>query len=176
MIICGIDTGISGGIAFYKHGELFKAYDMPVMAAKHKKGNQVDSKALYDLLSEFKPDLVTIERVWQLPKQSAQSGFSFGGSFQAVISCVEILGLNHEYITPQQWINHFSLRGKKKGVGFKSTHIVPLLYPDVEVKGPRGGIKDGRCDAVLIALYGGCRFYPESLREHKDRNIGAEPT
>lgn len=61
-------------------------------------------------------------------------------------------------VKPQQWKKTLGLLGskgmsqkdkKKLTIGF-----VKEVFPDAEIAGPKGGIKDGRADALAIAEYG----------------------
>jgi len=156
-MICGIDIGLSGGIAFFEHGRLGSVFDMPAKPTPWDKGRCVDSLALHDILTRHRPVCAFVERVHAMPKQGVSSMFTFGMSFQAVLSVLEVMGIQYQLVEPKAWQKNFGVVGKTKE-GKKSADIVKGFYPCAPIYGTKGGIKDGRCDAILIALYGGSKL------------------
>ena len=87
-----------------------------------------------------------------MPKQCVVSMFKFGmnyGIWKGMLASFEIPFIE---ITPKTW---------QKGVISKAQDKKPALaaagrmFPTAELTGPRGGGKDGRADALLIADF--CR-------------------
>jgi hypothetical protein len=69
-----------------------------------------------------------------------------------------VLALRQDYqrIDPQKWKNRLGLPGKQLDPGLKlHLTIFDTYFPEYRplITGPRGGIKDGRLEAVLIAEY-----------------------
>ena len=96
--------------------------------------------------------LGAIERVHSMPGQGVASTFKFGtnyGIWRGVLSAFEIPFYT---VGVHQW---------QKGVIQKAQDKKPALaaasrlFPSAELYGPRGGGKDGRADALLIAHW--CR-------------------
>jgi len=152
MIYAGIDVGLSGGIAFFNDFTLLEVIDMPKKPTQWDKGNMVDSKALADALLRHRPERVNVERASAMPGQGVSSMFSFGMSYQAVFSVLEVLEIPYEVVQPKKWQKQFGVVGKTKE-GIHSADVVDTIYPEANIRGRMGGLKDGRCDAILIALY-----------------------
>ena len=164
MIICGVDPGLSGGIAIFNDNLLLAVHDMPKMAAPWGKGNLVDTKLLAEIVSYHKPEICHLERSQPMTgggqnKQrntGVNSVFSMGMSYMAVIATMEIMQVPVNYIWPASWTKHFGVVGKSKK-GKHAEDVVKNIYPEAQIYGPQGGLKDGRCDAILIALFGGTK-------------------
>jgi crossover junction endodeoxyribonuclease RuvC len=100
MVVCGIDPGLTGALAFLRDNDTITVYLMPVLRASATK-REIDMTALTALLVEYKPSLVILERVHAMPKQGVASSFQFGRSLG------RIEGLTAAYktllVTPQEW-------------------------------------------------------------------------
>ena len=152
MITAGIDVGLSGAIAFFDGDSLLNVYDMPKKPTPWGKGNMVDSRELAKLIAHHKPKKAVVERVHAMTGQGVSSMFSFGMSYQAVLSVLDVLDCQYDLVMPRAWQKHIGIVGKT-GEGLKAVDIVEKLYPDAPIRGRMGGLKDGRCDAILIGLY-----------------------
>jgi len=95
--------------------------------------------------------LAAVEKVHSMPRQGVRSTFCFGENFGAWQGIVEAMGLRLLLPPPQEWLKGMLI---PKGAS-KVAHVemAEKLFPHVELRGPRGGIKDGRADALLIAKY-----------------------
>ena len=72
------------------------------------------------------------------------------GEIKGILSTLDFDN-NTEWIQPQTWQKHIntdSNRGKKA-----IADSLLSLYPSADLYGPRGGLKDGRSDALGIANY-----------------------
>src|SRR5690554_2281220 len=147
----GIDPGKSGAVAIIdKSGNLVDVFDMPSLEI----GNRVfvDGAVLSSYIS--KCDLICIELVSSRPGQGVASTFSFGQSFGGIVTLCSSFVERVDLATPQAWQRHFDLKKKKGEKGISKDDIAAKCleyYPDSPIYGPRGGLKDGRSDAILIA-------------------------
>ena len=119
MIICGIDPGLSGGVAIITQREIRHGFRMPVMTDLFGKKNKmvIDVTALAAELVNSPVDMVVIERVHAMPGQGVTSMFSFGlayGQAMAVAMVRASGGGSVVQITPQVWKRHFGLKGSSK--------------------------------------------------------------
>ena len=100
---------------------------------------------------------VAVEDVHSLPNMTAKSNFSFGYNLGTVHTMLESLGITFSTVQPKKW-------QKKTGIVFpkgtdpKNRKIITAtqattIYPDAQIYGPRGGLLDGRADALMIAHY-----------------------
>ena len=155
MISIGIDPGVSGAIAFLKHGDLY-VYDMPVMNLSGKK-QQVNASELGKLFRENLTDVGSnygedatayVERVSSMPKQGVASTFNFGTSYGVIQGVLGALQIPMVLVSPRQWKQRAGLIGKEKDA---CRTLMQQRYPQA----PLGRKKDiGRADAIAIARYG----------------------
>lgn len=153
MRIIGIDPGLSGAVAVLDGARLVSVCDTPTI--------KVGKKPAYNLLamesmigdvraaSSFDTDdiRVGLETQRAMPKQGVTSMFSLGMGYGIWIGLLVGMGLSYELVQPKAWRKTFSL---KPGKG-ASLEAAARLFPCAELRGPRGGGKDGRADALLIA-------------------------
>ena len=159
LLFIGIDPGATGAIAVIDQMQQIKLLqDWPgdeVLASDIVRdlvmpyADLDNIECLFDNLSlKFK---ATIERVHSMPGQGVRSMFSFGtnyGIWRGILASFQIPFLNP---TPQAW---------QKGILSKQDALPKMaaagrMFPRAVLTGPRGGHKDGRADALLIADY--CR-------------------
>lgn len=142
-IYIGIDPGKNGALAVIRESKGVSLVDF-------------DLKAYINLLSYFKKSydmFIGIEKVHAMPGEGVKSSFSFGervGELKGILSTLDFDN-NTEWILPQTWQKHIntdSNRGKKA-----IADSLLSLYPSADLYGPRGGLKDGRSDALGIANY-----------------------
>jgi Holliday junction resolvasome RuvABC endonuclease subunit len=101
------------------------------------------------------PDKVAIEDVHSLYGMSAKSNFSFGsnvGSAFMLLACL----MPDKYIQriqPKAWQQKVGITAKGKAIKKAVALRAHQLYPDAELYGPKGGLLDGRADALMIAHY-----------------------
>ena len=156
-VAIGIDPGLDGAIAYIQHGGLIGALDMPTYTVKvaGKTRRAIDEHALRALLDHglYGPyvDMVNIEQQSTRPGQSAQSVLKTGYGYGLIIGVVVGLGHPYRIVTPKQWKKPYGLTDNKA----ESVALAAELWPDMaeHFYGPRGGGKDGRAEAALIAEY-----------------------
>lgn len=157
----GIDPGTSGAIAVLdKDGQLLRVCDMP--SAKIDKSHYIKAEPFINAVKDC--EHACIELVGSRGGNSANSMFSFGAGFGSALTLLYMCDLKPEMPLPQAWQKYFNLgsikfpkvtkqserdKAKKKQIAEKCLE----LYPEADLYGPRGGFKDGRSDAILIARY-----------------------
>ena len=154
QLFIGIDPGQSGALAMIDEtNNVITLSDWPgdeIGAAAIVR--EIKTKADNEIARYHKTLLGAIERVHSMPKQGVASTFKFGtnyGIWRGILSAFEIPFYT---VGVHQW---------QKGVIQKAQDKKPALaaagrlFPSAELYGPRGGGKDGRADALLIALW--CR-------------------
>jgi len=110
------------------------------------------SKALRDLLSIHRDTYnIVVEDVHSYSAQGVKSVFSFGQRLGEIEGMLQTLELTYSKVSPKTWQKKLDIEPKsgKKGIYEK----ISTFYPDVVLTGPRGGILDGRCDALSMAYY-----------------------
>ena len=96
-----------------------------------------------------------------MPKQGVTSMFNFGMNFGAWKAFLAIYEMPHLIVTPQQWMK--GLVTKSDGPDTKSAvkNVATRLFPKAELFGSKGGYKDGRGDALLMAYYASLQKSPK---------------
>lgn len=153
----GIDPGFSGALGWIaSNGDSFQVHDLPVV--KVKKRLQFDIPALNALvygINQWTPELVVgLEDPTTRPGEGAERCKRFGEGIGILKGLLTAHQISYECISPNLWKGRLGLPGKdKKGANMAGAQLLVSQYPQMEnmVYGPRGGIKDGRLDALLIA-------------------------
>ena len=173
-IYIGIDPGLSGAIAVIKDpSEVYfdvRVYNTPTITFKKGKKNKTEYNiaAIHASLSQLKGTFGTVfafmEKMQSLPPGvRIQATFSLGycqGLFEGLFTA---LGIPYQLVIPKHWQKHFQITKDKGDSKAQSFQIASRLFPSAELAGPRGGMKDGRCDALLIAEWGRNRMRGQEL-------------
>lgn len=164
-IVIGVDPGASGYICTLapKVGE---AIFTP---------NSAKPKEIFEHIIQVKDDYsvnrVCIEDVHSLFGMSAKSNFSFGYNVGILYGIFQSAGYGIDIVTPKVWQkyvgatlkpidNSLSPSEKKKMKAVRKRQIkesvgsvCERLYPDINIRGSKGGLLDGKSDALMIAHY-----------------------
>lgn len=152
------DPGATGGVAIMQYdGRLVDVIDMPWISGKNAIGKKayLDCKALRDFIDPHDCTIGVIEDVWGQKNDGKPAVFSFGWTSGALTSTIaECLGNEGAitYIPPRRWMSAVKFKTRKKGDKKPSIEIACNIYGEDRFKGPRGGMKDGRTDAVMLGL------------------------
>ncbi len=139
----GIDPGASGCMCVLYEDGIIHFIDFK---AKGLAGyiDELKSLSMHSL-----PVMVGVEKVHSMPGQGVKSVFSFGQRLGELEGMLQTLSIGYEMPRPQAWQKSCGVKPKS---GKKGVHeVTSKLYPQAELLGPQGGIKDGRCDALGIA-------------------------
>lgn len=94
---------------------------------------------------------IIVEKVASMHGQGVKSVFSFGQRLGEIEGMLQTLGLGYIFVRPQEWQKVCGIPTKSGKKGIYET--ISRIYPDAELLGPQGGLKDGRCDALSMAHY-----------------------
>lgn len=146
----GIDPGKKGAVCLYDGNEL-SFFDWPNddnIFIIYKSVNDANKASVLLRVSVN----TILEKVNAMPKQGVTSMFSFGRNFGQWLAMLQILQLPYHLLPPQQWRKGivYPSDGEPKAAAFKAFQ---RLFPECidQVKGAKGGVKDGRVDAALMA-------------------------
>lgn len=98
-----------------------------------------------------------VEEVHSLPGMSAKSNFGFGRQIGRVHTMLNLVEQPFSLIKPKIWQKFCQIPARKDikdgDLKLAVAHKAMELYPDSQehLFGPRGGLIDGRSDALLIA-------------------------
>lgn len=148
MLIIGIDSGLTGGIAAIdEKGGYVSVEDLPVVDGHL---NPAELSKQLGKLHAFSGPIrrVIIENQWAFPKAKGGvcTAFKKGDCFGVIKGVCATLDLPFELVSPQKWKKAWKL-GKDKE---KSRALAQQFYP----MAPLGRKKDhGLAEALLIARY-----------------------
>jgi crossover junction endodeoxyribonuclease RuvC len=160
-VIIGIDPGLSGAIGVITP-LAYAVHDVPTLEVRagKKKRNRYNLAEMVRLLKQIRdeahlnnyPVELWLEDVHAMPGQGVTSMFSMGrglGNWEMASIALEI-PLN--YISPITWKKAIMAgQGKEKDA---AVYRAQQLFPSAVLTGPKGGLLDGRAEALLIAEYG----------------------
>jgi crossover junction endodeoxyribonuclease RuvC len=152
VIVCGVDPGLSGALAFYdvENGDL-EVLDMPTLKAGTGGKRIVDIDALATAISS-RADYVShafIEQVGTRPGEGAVGAFSFGEGFGALKGVVVANLIPRTFVRPNVWKKALGVPAEKDGARSRASQLLPRhAHYWARVK------DDGRAESALIALYG----------------------
>jgi len=153
--IIGVDPGNKGALALIDENGKVILYDMPTYttegAGKTKIGNikkhtVLDEPELRDILNDD-IDHVFIEKAQSMPGQGAAGTFNYAVSYGVIRGICVGLQIPYTLVHPATWKRKMMKDMDKS----KHASIVRAnqLFPKADI-----GKKDGRAEALLIAVYG----------------------
>jgi len=137
--IIGIDPGKKGAIAFLNIDDLQESFVVDFIDYFH----------VAEIITKYRNDIeiAIIERVGAMPGQGVKSMFSFGENYGFYFGVLYANQIPCKAISSNSWRR--GLAKGKESVYEKAKR----LFPKVELRGKRGGLLDGRCDALIIGYY-----------------------
>ena len=140
MVYIGIDPGAKGSMCLISNGKVvFKDFDL--------KEYSNTLKAFLDT-DEL---MVAIEKVHAMPGQGVSSSFSFGQRLGELEGMLTALQIPYELVAPRDWQKACGIPAKSDKKGIAS--VIQKLYPTAELYGNKGGLRDGRSDALGLAHF-----------------------
>lgn len=146
-IYIGIDPGKHGGIAVI-YPDRASVHETPMLP-----DGAYDEQAMTRILRTPRSAVAGIERQQAFPKQGGVSNFTTGLGFGLWRGMLAALGIDYAVVAPRDWRNVVGLtKGDDK---VAAVALAAQLFPEVAglLTGPRGGLRDGLAEALLIAEY-----------------------
>lgn len=150
----GVDLGLDGAIAYIGHGQL-TVWDMPCDGGGKNRTINI-------------AEIAEIVKTWPCGVVGVEWPHCWPGTFGDVVGHAEKFGYQkgvfatllreHGFtkIEPTVWCSKLGLPGKldPDAIPMRANYL-EAHYPDIHdaIRGPRGGLKDGRIDAFCIAHY-----------------------
>ena len=142
MVYIGIDPGAKGSMCLISNGKvLFKDFDLKEYSNTLKAFLDTDDTEL----------MVAIEKVHAMPGQGVSSSFSFGQRLGELEGMLTALQIPYELVAPKDWQKACGIPAKSDKKGIAS--VIQKLYPTAELYGNKGGLRDGRSDALGLAHF-----------------------
>lgn len=165
MIICGVDPGLSGGLAvLWDRNEVqsqLVTFDLPVRLEAGV-SDRLDGVMLGNWVRAWGPDLVIIEEAQAMPKQGVSSTFTYGQAYGTAIGVFEDNNVNLHLVRPSVWKRQLGLQPPDKDMtpAQKTSQrkrsamaLASELYPEDADQWSR--LKDNhRAEAALLAHWG----------------------
>lgn len=150
MLICGIDVGLQGAIAFMLDGELVSVEDLPHVDVAHGKGSrkELSPELFHDRLldAERRIDLAVLEDVNGF-NMGRTSAYRFGFGCGLIRGVLAASGIRTKTVAPSKWKRDMGLpTGADKSL---SRAAAIRLFPMSSSFFSRVR-DDGRADATLL--------------------------
>lgn len=165
-IICGVDPGLDGAMAFLDADShrVAAMIGMPALRLAKGKGGkrEISMRSLVVLIEReviglgFRVGHVFLERVSSSPQMGVTSAFQFGRGYGGIEGIIAALGWPVEYVTPAKWKRVMAVPADKHDARARACQLLP---EDAHLWTPQRGIANqeqcsGRAEAALIAAYG----------------------
>lgn len=146
----GIDVGKKGCLCLLSDNGEVTFYDFP------QKESEVGEyfRAMAEIYQTKDVKFTIIEKVHAMPGQGVTSMFTFGANFGYWNALLMLANTSYDLVTPQKWMKFYNI--SKADGGTTKERVLTVckrLYPKAELHGSKGGYKDGRGDALLLAHY-----------------------
>ena len=142
MVYIGIDPGAKGSMCVISNGKVvFKDFDLKEYSSTLKAFLDTNDTEL----------MVAIEKVHAMPGQGVSSSFSFGQRLGELEGMLTALQIPYELVAPKDWQKACGIPAKSDKKGIAS--VMQKLYPTAELYGNKGGLRDGRSDALGLAHF-----------------------
>lgn len=155
----GIDPGAKGAICLL----VTDSVGMPQIEFLD---NSLPPEVIHEKLTRInkKVNMCMIEDVASIPGASAKSNFMFGWNVSMLRTLLAIQQFGYDIVKPKVWqkavgvVVPQKIKGteRKKRIKNQVAEICERIYPGCKIRGPKGGLLDGRSDALMIAHY--CRL------------------
>ena len=155
QLFIGVDPGQSGSICLLSPDskEIVQFLDInmhpPVLLG-----------ILNGLKDEYLLSPVMLEKVQNIRGTASAANFKFGFNYGNISGIIKCSNIGLDQVAPKVWQKMLQVPAKlektarKKFIGQQCM----ALYPSAELHGPRGGLLDGRSDALGIAHYSRIKY------------------
>lgn len=160
----GIDPGFSGSIGVIdEHGRYVMHQDVPLTGGEGR-SREIDAMKLAAIviaILRFCPEPVRVFLEWPQtrPGEAPESSKRFGVGLGLMEGVFAAHGIPVEKVAPNKWKGQLGLSGKegaeldaRRQAVEMAESFIKALPADV-LRGERGGLKDGRAEALLIAWW-----------------------
>jgi len=174
----GIDPGFSGAIGILDQtGAYVACYDLPTTAGEGRSREfDVEKLALIvQAISQSYPDpRVCLEWPQTRPDEAPEASKRFGVGLGLLEGMFTLAGMRPTRVAPNAWKGRLGLMGKEgqatesREQAVRYAEQVIGRLPRGLLRGPRGGAKDGRAEALLIAWEAATRTRAGLLAQSED--------
>ena len=144
-VYLGFDPGAKGAMAILYDDDSFSIEDFDQM------GTDGYASSLKIIKEMNEPIFAGIEWATARPKQGVTSSFNFGQRFGEIQGLLAGFEIGFTMVRPKKWQSACGIKPKTGKPGIE--RAMKKIYPKADFRGPKGGLKDGRCDAMGVAHY-----------------------
>ena len=152
-LICGIDPGLSGALAFVvERFDVRSVHDMPIFEVARggkAKRRELDGQALHDLLTGQPIAHAFVEQAQAMPGQAAYATGVFFQSYGVILGLLIGLRIPYTIVHPRTWKKTLSVPAGKDAARARASQLLPDAAGWWPLKK-----HDGRAEAALIAVWG----------------------
>lgn len=150
IILCGIDPGLSGALAFYDVAlGAIETVDMPTLTVGKTAKRRVDEHQLANILWKRHAGHAYVERVEVRPKEGVTSARTAGIGYGKILGVLAAVGVPFTEVTSAKWKAAIGVTGDKDNSRLRASQLLPQASSQWPLKK-----HDGRAEAALIAVYG----------------------
>lgn len=102
--------------------------------------------------------IIMLEDVTSIRGASAGSNFKFGFNVGVIRGIAEGSGIGVDLVRPKVWQKTVGVPAKPVHIKKAIAEVAQRLYPSVVLYGPKGGLIDGKADALMIAHYTALKY------------------
>lgn len=144
----GIDPGKGGAFCLLAKTASIRFFDFP------KDGNLYAYwRTLDSIVRAHNIQGCVLEKVHAMPKQGVSSMFSFGMNFGIWQGWLIAWEVPFQLVAPQTWMKGMTSKADGANPKARVGMAASRMFPHAELTGPKGGFKDGRADALMMAYY-----------------------
>jgi len=154
-IYCGVDNGLSGGIAIIQGRKILELLTMPTVVGSNDR-NEYDISAIIKILEKYKKNSVLIiEKAQAMPKLGTVQAFSFGKLYGIMLGLACALKIPHNIIHSKTWQKEMFRDISSENTKQASIIVAKQLYPEQSFLATERSKKmhDGMTDALLLCVY-----------------------
>lgn len=175
----GIDPGVQGAVGVIdSSGRFVECWDLPVIgkAGRKQEFNVPLLCQRIKRISQWRVERVDLEWPTTRPGEAPESSKRFGVGLGLLWGIFEAHGLRVRKVAPNKWKGKLGLIGKagqEHAAKMQAVEMAERFISDVPsdiLRGPRGGLEDGRAESLMIAWEAltctvtGLREQPKDIR------------
>lgn len=152
MIICGIDPGLSGALAFFDTATgTLETIDMPTLTVGKAAKRRIDEHQVANLLwHRSSTGHAFIELLAGRPLEGVTSARTAGTGYGKILGVLAAVGVPFTEVSSNKWKAALGVTGDKDNSRLRASQLWPYASDQWPLKK-----HDGRAEAALIAYYGG---------------------
>lgn len=153
-IYCGVDNGLSGGIAIIQGQKILEKIVMPVITSTKNK-REYNVQEIIHIFLKYPTATFVIEKAQAMPKLGTVQAFNFGKNYGIMMGILAALKLRYYIVNSRTWQSKMFRDMNYKDTKQASVIVAQRLFPNESFLATARSKKnhDGMTDAALIGVY-----------------------